>query len=140
MEGGLDSPEVLKDGEYFEEKQTLAALIEGEFPALYGNERAAGRAGKMLLIGSSEMFKNRHLLSHRYEHSRFILNAAAEMAYGPELAWIQAKGGTPLRGFGYVAPGRKLCFRFLAVFLGPLVLCVYGIARHWRGIVGRRRR
>ena len=54
--------------------------------------------GALLLIGSSEMFKNEHLLTPGFQHDQFLLNAVAQMAYGEDLAALQARRPTP-RGF-----------------------------------------
>ena len=44
--------------------------------------RTPATSGTLLLIGSSEMFKNEYLLTPGFQHDQFLLNAVAYNAYG----------------------------------------------------------
>ena len=98
--------------------------LTGPFPEVAFSENDEGRSileftgaapktdGKLLLIGSSEMFKNEHLLSPGFQHQQLLLNAVAQMAYGSALAALQARQPTP-RGFAFQSAEAKGLWRSL---------------------------
>jgi hypothetical protein len=104
-------------------------MVEGTFPRLYGTTDPA-KPGKLLLIGSSKLFDNEQLDTTRYDNEKFILNAMADLAYGSNLARIQASGGGEAQGFGFVPIGQKIVWRLVVMGLVPLLLIVYGINRN----------
>jgi hypothetical protein len=126
--GGFLSEQILQGGEYFDKRQPLCVMIEGLFPALYKNNPASA-PGKLLLAGSSKIFDNNQLDTTRYDNERFILNSVAELAYGKELAKIQASGAEESKGFGYVEPYKKLIWRALILCLVPFILLIYALRR-----------
>jgi len=87
--------------------------------------------GELLLVGSSEMFKNGHLRTSGFQHDQFLLNAVAQMAYGDELATLQARRPAP-RGFAFQNAATKSAWRALVVGLGPLLFLGYGFYRRAR--------
>ena len=78
------------------------------------------QTGALLLIGSSEMFKNEHLLVPGFHHDQFLLNAVAYNAYGAELGTLQARRPTP-RGFPFQSAEAKRLWRVFVVGAGPLL-------------------
>ncbi|MBI4585999.1 MAG: Gldg family protein [Planctomycetes bacterium] len=120
-------------------RKPLAVLIEGPFPELVVKKEDGGRAtiqpperpgdpsrlGKLLLIGCSEMFKNAHLHAPDYQHDQFLLNAAAFLAHGPEVAEIQARQRAP-RSFPVPPAGVKTALRIVAIGLAPALFLVFG--------------
>jgi hypothetical protein len=124
--------------------QPLAVLLEGPFPevvtadvaspgpklGLASAARGPDRPGQLLLVGCSEMFKNAHLDATGYEHDRFLLNAVAWLAHGPELAHLQARRAAPV-GLPYHPPHVKRAWRAWALGLGPVGFVTAGLI--WRG-------
>ncbi|MBI4603016.1 MAG: Gldg family protein [Planctomycetes bacterium] len=90
---------------------------------------APGKPGQLVLVGSSEMFKNAHLSLPGYQHDQLLLNAVALLAHGPELAEIQARTRTP-RALAYQPPGVKETWRWIAGGLSPVLFVLYGLL-HW---------
>ena len=89
------------------------------------------QTGALLLIGSSEMFKNEHLLAPGFQHDQFLLNAVAYNAYGEELAALQARRPTP-RGFPFQSAESKRLWRVFIVGAGPLLFLGYALYRRTR--------
>lgn len=113
--------------------QPLAVLLEGPFPAMelkkaegagrdtltvLDSAGASPRAGKLFLIGCSEMFKNSHLYAQRFQHDQLLLNAVALFAHGEEIAEVQARRKVARR-FPFQPEGVKVWWRILAVGLAP---------------------
>jgi hypothetical protein len=109
--------------------RTLAALFEGPFPApreplLEAGEGAEppggaaatapgeppGVAGRLLLVGASEPFKNHRLFDPDFRADHLLLNAVAALALGDGLAAVASRRPAA-RGFDYVAPERRLRWR-----------------------------
>lgn len=130
------SPDTLLSGH-----QPLALLAEGAFPIYDPAETPDGRIvgtlrhlpgnppGKLLLIGSSEMFKNDHLYAPGFQHDQFLLNAIAHLAHGPEYAQWQARRKTA-RGFAYLPPEQKTLWRTFVLGTGPVLILLYGFIRY----------
>jgi len=122
--------------------QKLAILLEGRFPhAELQKDEASGREtlrlvkpgadaqqppGKLLLVGCSEMFKNAYLEDAEYQHDQFLLNSVALLAYGDDLAEIQARRRTP-KAIPYEPAGVKLRWRTLVVAAPPLAFVLFGL-------------
>lgn len=140
-----EDPARLLDG-----PQPLAVLIEGRFPAVAMRRDEGGRDtvtvvdppidppaeggaadGRLLLIGCSEMFKNPHLYSPRYQHDQLLLNAVAFLAHGPELAEIQARRRVP-KSVPFQPPRVKLALRILAIGVAPAIFVLFGLVRSSR--------
>ncbi len=142
-QGGWLPPEVFAPQTYLPGPQPLAALLTGPFPEVAFTESEDGRAtlqrvgerprqaGTLLLIGSSEMFKNEHLLAPGFQHDQFLLNAVAYNAYGEELAALQARRPTP-RGFPFQSTESKRLWRVFVVGAGPLLFLGYALYRRTR--------
>ncbi len=139
-QGGWLPPEIFTPSSYLPGSQPLALSIEGVFPPpeLGAEGKATLRPpapgqprSQLLLIGSSEMFKDEYLYAAGFDHAQFLLNAVALAAYGPELAALQARHPAP-RGFAFVDPEAKVFWRGLAVGGGPLLLLLIGLDRYRR--------
>jgi hypothetical protein len=137
--GGWLPPEVFHSEDYLPERQPLVVLLEGRFDRAAFSADEGGRGelalveeaeadGQLLLIGSSEMFKNEHLYAAEFQHDQFLLNAVAQMAYGQELAELQARRPVS-RGFVSQSTEAKSFWRVFSVGLAPLLFAVYGV---WR--------
>ena len=137
-------PEVLRGtGGYLPGRQSLAVTLEGRFPAVEAVETESGgtrlgvepvdgaRDGWMLLLGSSEMFKNHRLFSAGFAHDQLLLNAAALAALGPRMAALQGRAGAPARGFPVQGPGSRAGWRLAVIGGAPLALALSGLWR-WR--------
>ena len=142
-QGGWLPPAVFQSETYLPGPQPLAVELSGRFPAVEFVEGEDGRSalaftgqsphadGELLLVGSSEMFKNGHLRTSGFQHDQFLLNAVAQMAYGDELAALQARRPAP-RGFAFQNAATKSAWRALVVGLGPLLFLGYGFYRRAR--------
>ena len=142
-QGGWLPPEVFAPQTYLPGPQPLAALLTGPFPEVAFAEDEDGRAtlqrvgerprqaGTLLLIGSSEMFKNEHLLTPGFQHDQFLLNAVAYNAYGEELATLQARRPTS-RGFPFQSAETKRLWRVFVAGAGPLLFLGYALYRRTR--------
>ncbi len=141
--GGWLPPDIFSAETYLPGPQSLAVLLDGPFPEASFVETEEGRSalqltgiapkenGSLLLIGSSEMFKNEHLATPGFQHQQLLLNAIAQMAYGQELTTLQARSPTP-RGFAFQSAQAKSLWRGLVVSLGPLLFLGYALYRRVR--------
>lgn len=145
--GGWLPPEAFQGATYLPGPQPLVVALEGSFPAvtavsapdggtrleplpaLPGPEGAPGRQGSLLLIGSSEMFKNEFLLRAGFAHEQLLLNAVADAVYGPSMAALQGRHAAAAPGFAVQAPGARTAWRLAVIGLGPALL---GLAAAWR--------
>lgn len=147
--GGWLPPEVLSPAtDYLPGRQPLAVSISGPFPAAGFAEDDEGRSqlvalprsgdaeGSLLLLGSSEMFKNHRLHTPGFQHAQLLLNAVALAAHGPEMARLQARHQPP-RGFAFVASASKTRWRLFTVGAGPLAMMVYGLIQRRRARTSR---
>ena len=126
--------------------QTLAVQLEGRFPRVEFVEDDEGRAvlaatespgaetGTLLLVGSSEMFKNEYLFADEFQHDQFLLNTLALTVHGPDMAQLQSRHRQP-HGFEYQPAATKLWWRLIVMAGGPILLLGLLLLRR-----GRRRR
>ena len=115
--------------------QPLALLVTGTFPLaefkaadLTLTHPKPNPKGELLLIGSSEMFKNEYLYTPGFQHEQFLLNAVAYLTHGPQFADLQAHRKIA-PGFPYLPPDQKIFWRILVVGVGPLSFGLYGFFR-----------
>ena len=156
--GGFLPPEVLVPQSALPGRQPLSVLLQGTFPDAEFQEDEEGRkqlvprpssgsrpSGALLLIGCSEMFKNDRLHLPPFQHDQLLLNATANLAWGPELAALQGRRRA-VRGFAFHNPNAKAGWRALAIGGGPLAILLYGWGRYRRrgqplgGALGRAAR
>ena len=113
--------------------QPLALLVTGTFPLTEFNAPSLTHPtpnpqGHLLLIGSSEMFKNEYLYAPGFQHEQFLLNAVAYLTHGPQFADLQARRKIA-PGFPYLPPDQKILWRILVVGLAPISVGLYGFFR-----------
>ena len=152
--GGWLPPEVFSPSstDYLPDRQPLAVSISGPFPAagfaeddegrkrLVALPRSGDSEGSLLLLGSSEMFKNHRLHSRGFQHAQLLLNAVALAAHGPDMARLQARHRPP-RGFVFLDSASKTWWRLFVVGAGPLALALTTVAyRRYRPRRERSRR
>ncbi len=127
--------------------QALAVALEARFPVVEavrteeaGTELVpqdgSGDRGWLLLIGSSEMFKDGQLFSDGFAHEQLLLNAVARAVYGPQLAALQARHSQAPRGFAVVDSTTRSTWRAAVIGGGPFLL---GLFATWRLRRQRRR-
>ena len=149
--GGWLPPETLRGGGYLSGPQSLALTLEGRFPAVETVDTEGGgtrlqrqpvdgaRDGWMLLLGSSEMFKNHRLFSAGFAHDQLLLNAAAMVALGPRMTELQGRARAPARGFPAPGAEARATWRLAVIGGAPLALALVGLWR-WRRSIHRRPR
>ena len=96
-----------------------------------------GRDGKLLFIGCSEMFKNHRLKVPGFRADHLLLDAAAALSLGDELAAVASRRPVP-RGCDYVEPGARLRWRLLVIGAGPAALIALGLCLASRRLAGGR--
>nr|ADI22843.1 hypothetical protein [uncultured nuHF2 cluster bacterium HF0500_31B05] len=141
--GGWLPPQIFTPQEFLPGKQPLAVSIEGRFPPLV-LEKDESRvefglgpldrlqpAGKLALVGSSEMFKNGYLAAAGFQHDQLLLNLVAQLAFGPEMATLQARRSSP-RGFAHQSSSAKIWWRVVVMGTAPLAFLALGMARYRR--------
>lgn len=118
--------------------QPLALLVAGTFPLAEFNAPSpalthpiSNPKGHLILIGSSEMFKNEYLYAPGFQHDQFLLNAVAYLTHGPEFAGLQARRKIA-PGFPYLSSDQKILWRILVVSLGPISFVLYGFFRYMK--------
>ena len=121
--------------------QTLVVQLEGRFPRVEfvkndeGREELAiaqstgSKRGALLLVGSSEMFKNDYLFAQGFQHDQFLLNALAQTVHGTDMALLQSRHRQP-HGFQYLPASTKLWWRLITIAGGPVLLL--GLLLLWR--------
>ncbi len=130
--GGFLPDEVLTNGTPFDEKQSLAIELTGRFPSMLDPRRIAESAGRLVLVGCSEMFRNDHLLDPHFRSNDLLMNAVVEMTYGAPWSRVHSRATLGPQGFGYLSPRTKARFRAETLALFPLLLVAYGFWRLWR--------
>jgi len=83
----------------------------------------ASAPGRLLFLGCSEFLKNERLVAPDFRGDQLLWNGVAELAFEPELAALATRTEAP-RGFGFVAPERRLALRAGAIGAGPAALLV----------------
>ncbi len=130
--------------------QPLAVLVEGQFPDTFagqpipawpvappadGEEPPASpadpapvtpAAGQLLVIGSAKMFDDGVIAAP--QNALLLLNAVDYLAGSQDLLSIRSKTLTN-RVLKPVEAGTKLFWRFVAIFLVPIILTAVGITR-----------
>ena len=141
--GGWLPPQIFNSEEFLPGKQPLAVSIEGRFPPLVlerdesrldfrlGPVQRLQPGGKLTLVGSSEMFKNRYLAATGFQHDQLLLNLVAQLAFGPEMAALQARRSSP-RGFAHQSSKAKVWWRAIVVATAPVTFLALGMARYRR--------
>ena len=141
--GGWLPPQSFAPAAYLPGRQPLAILLGGRFPAVELSPPEGSRPqliprpspnaeeGSLLLVGSSEIFKNGHLYAPGFQHDQFLLNAVAAMAYSDAMAALQARRPTP-RGFTFQPPAVKTFWRLTTLSTSPLLFLLYGLFRLWK--------
>ncbi len=138
--GGWLPDEVLDEGSnpHLPGPQALAVTLEGQFPVvdavrtegagteLVPQKSTSGESGWLLLVGSSEMFKDVHLLEPGFAHDQLLLNAVAHAVHGPSLAALQGRHATTPRGFAVAGASTRTSWRVAVIGGGPLLLCGIG--------------
>lgn len=129
-QGGWLPPESLVPETYLPGPQTLALELEGRFAP-------ADDDARLILIGSSEMFKNDHLQRSGYAHDQLLLNAVTTLTWGDDMAALLTRAPTPA-GFAYRSPSAKTAWRLIVIGSGPLALVLLGVhhARRSRRATG----
>ena len=134
-EPALSSP---TSEQFMEGPLPLAVQVTGHFPKvpLAGQKNqqppaetkvdATGPQGELILSASSEMFTDSNIYLEGYQHDRFLLNSVAALAYGPEMASLQARPAYP-QSFPVKSRALKLSWRFIIVCASPLLLLGYGL-------------
>jgi hypothetical protein len=145
--GGWLPAEVLHEGSnpLLAGPQALVVTLEGRFPVveavrtegagteLVPHESADGERGWLLLIGSSEMFKDKYLFRPGFAHDQLLLNAVAHAVHGPTLAALQGRHTAAPRGFALAGPSTRTTWRVAVIGGGPFLLCLVATWRLRRG-------
>ncbi|HVS64343.1 MAG TPA: Gldg family protein [Thermoanaerobaculia bacterium] len=150
----LDGPGVGDDGEpAWLGSQPLAVLLEGAFPPWTPPEEEAHRLrdradlprppespprpSKLVLLGSSEVFKDHRLAGagdrEELRGDHLLLNAVAWLALGDELGGVISRRAAS-RGIGLVAPAERVFWRVFAPAAAPVLLVAFSV------FLARRRR
>ncbi len=129
--------------------QPLAVLVEGLFPDAFASsgppawpaagEGAAPQLGtvaplspkpsQLILVGSAKMFDNAVIQGG--QNALLLLNGVDYLAGSEALLSIRAKSMTA-RTIRPVATGEKALWRFVTIFLVPILVAVYGVMRQVR--------
>jgi hypothetical protein len=124
-------------------QKPLAVLAQGTFPTITFAQNDSGQvtrtlsyppnktAGALILLGSSEMFKNDYLYAPGFQHEQLILNTVAYLTRGNEYTEIQARRKIS-RGFQHLPAYQKAFWRIVVVSTGTLIFLLYGLMRFIR--------
>ena len=123
----------------FDAPQSLVAEVTGPFPRIRFEQNDAGQVttvvdpvdaaqpdARLLLIGSSEMFKNAYLSRKGFQHDQLLLNTVADLAYGGSMTELQARRRTT-PGFSRQVFASMAAWRSVVVALGPSVFLAFGL-------------
>lgn len=121
--------------------QPLLVLTQGTFPQIDFVPNESGqtstrlsfvrspREGKLMLVGSSEMFKNDYIYAPGFQHEQLLLNAASYLTYEQEYAEIQARRKKSI-GFPHQPSHIKAFWRIFVVCAGATAFLLFGILRY----------
>ncbi len=129
--------------------QPLAVLVEGLFPDGFASSGPpawpaegegtapdlgtvaplAPKPSQLILVGSAKMFDNAVIQGG--QNALLLLNGVDYLAGSEALLSIRAKAMTA-RTIRPVATGEKALWRFLTIFLVPILIAVYGVMRQVR--------
>lgn len=124
--------------QYLDGPLPLALEVQGHFPTIIASagdrhtplkiseSNPSAAQGELILSASSEMFTDTNLYLNGYQHDRFLLNSVAALAYGSEMANLQARPAYP-QSFPVQSRALTLSWRLMIVCGVPLILLVYGL-------------
>lgn len=144
----LTGQDVERTGHTMLGAQPLAVLVEGLFPDTFASgapawpaagEDATPQAGtvrplvakpaQLMLVGSAKMFDNNVIQGG--QNALLLLNGIDYLAGSEALLSIRAKAMTT-RTIRPVQAGEKALWRFVTIFLVPILIAVYGVVRQAR--------
>jgi len=103
---------------------------------VFATTATAQSEGQLVLIGSSEMFKDPHLRRPPFAHDQLLLNAVADAVYDDDLVRLQARTGGTHRGFEPPGQAERTAWRLVVTGLGPGLFGLLGLwrwgQRRWR--------
>ena len=123
-------------------QQPLAVLTEGTFPRITISQDDSGRVvhhlakspinkpSEMILLGSSEMFKNDYVYAPNFQHEQLLLNSISYLTWGKDYTQIQARRKIA-RGFAYQPSGQKAFWRIGVISTGTALFLLYGLFRFY---------
>jgi hypothetical protein len=126
-------------------QQPLVVLAEGFFPQMIYTQDDSGQVthslqypanktkSALLLLGSSEMFKNDYLYAVGFQHEQLLLNAVAYLTFGNDYTEIQARRKIS-RGFQHQPTTQKTFWRIFVVGTGALLFLLFGYLRYQRNL------
>jgi len=141
--GWMPEPAFLPSDSLTVGQKPLAVLAQGTFPTITFAQNDSGQvtrtlsyppnktAGALILLGSSEMFKNDYLYAPGFQHEQLILNTVAYLTRGNEYTEIQARRKIS-RGFQHLPAYQKAFWRIVVVSTGTLIFLLYGLMRFIR--------
>ncbi len=121
-------------------ESSLMVLLEGSFPRARRDESESGlaslrldpatntSAGRLLLLGDSEIFRDELLTLSGHAHQSFALRCVAELALSPELAvFLRRERGTP--ALGPLDDTTRRAWRIVVIGGAPLLLALAALLR-----------
>jgi hypothetical protein len=108
----------------------LASAVAGAFGFSWVGGAVGGfseNPGRLILVGGGEMFSDQ--VVGAVGNSLLMLNAADGLVLGDDIVNIRTKMITQ-RFIEETSTASKLLWRFIVVFLIPIILIVIGIARY----------
>jgi hypothetical protein len=146
----LNAPPLDADGQpQWLGRKPLMVLVQGSFPlpaeplterridsdAPVAMADDVGQTSQLLLLGSSELFKNDHYGDDTFRSDHLLLHAASVLALDEQLASV-ATHRQSSRGFDYVQAEQRMRWRIIVLIAGPISVLLFGVG--W-GIVRQRR-
>ncbi len=132
-----------------EPHKPLGVMLSGQFPDIFAGEEipkwpgeqaeeeeteesriaqpVEQRPGKLVVYGCAEFFSDR--LLQAFGNGMLFLNSVDALTLGDDLINIRSKFST-VRYIEEVSAGAKLFWRFFTIFLVPIILIIYGVARY----------
>lgn len=122
-------------------QQPLIVLAEGPFPKMVYSQNDSGqvthtlqypaqkKTGALMLLGSSEMFKNDYLYTSGFQHEQLLLNAVSYLTFGSDYTEIQARRRIS-KGFQHQPTTQKTFWRIFVVSTGALLFFLFGFIKH----------